>query len=199
MGKSYTGTGDDGTTAAFGGDRISKNSARLRVIGAIDEVNSIIGHAASHLANQKTAKFGALNAGDRARAMAWLEALQHVLFRAGADLATPQDKDSGVPRINPQDTQVLEERTDAFDKILPELTNFILPSGTPSGSTLHFARAVVRRAERELVAARDAGEDLNEALVPFLNRLSSYLFALARWVNWRAAAPETAPRYDQQL
>ncbi len=198
MSKSYTGTGDDGTTARFGGNRGSKAGFIPKISGAIDEANSAVGVARSHLAEGKNALFGALNVADRARGLAWLEAVQHSLFRIGADVATPLDQDASVPRISEKDTKALEERIDAFDKLLPELKHFILPSGTPSGAGIHLARSIVRRAERELVEARDHGEKLNDALLPYVNRLSSYLFALARWVNWRAAAPEIAPLYEEE-
>lgn len=199
MGKSYTGTGDDGTTGRFGGQRESKAALIPAAVGAVDEVNSLIGLALSGIGEKKSDTFGSLSAGDRGQAQDSLRSLQHVLFRVGADISTPADKEATIPRISPEDTQALEQRTDALDAALPELHAFILPGGTRTAATIHVARAVTRRAERALIAARESGEDLNEALFPFMNRLSSYLFALARWINWRAAAEETPPDYTKPI
>lgn len=182
MGKTYTGRGDDGTTARFGGERMSKSSLLPRVTGALDETNAALGLAATLSTDPDVTKR--------------IEALQHTLFRVGADLATPQDHPAPkARRILSDDTRALEQMTDALDADLPELRHFILPGGTPVAAALHLARASIRRTERELVALFDAGEALNPELKVYMNRLSSYLFALARAANARAGKTEKHPEY----
>lgn len=185
MAKSYTGKGDDGTTYRIGGDgkRTSKSDILTGAIGAVDELNACLGVVRAQANAELTER---------------IKALQHKLFRVGTDLATPKDhKDPPAPRISPEDTKWLEAMTDELDARLPELQKFILPGGSPSAAFLHTARTTCRRAERAVVSAKESGEGINDALLPFLNRLSSYLFALARWANWRADVPETHPNYTE--
>ena len=118
-----------------------------------------------------------------------LKEVQKLLFVAGGDAATELKSRQKVPRIRPSHTRWLEEQTDRLTGKLPRLNNFILPGGSPSGAALHVARAVCRRAERRLVTASMSGE-MNPELLPFFNRLSSYLFNLSRWVNRRAGKKE---------
>ena len=194
MAKSYTGKGDDGTTGRFRGDRISKSSAIPAILGTIDETNAALGVAKSTLLKHQS-DMNSLNDADRYTLHGWIEALQHLLFRCGADLSTPMDKEPAAPRISNQDLKTLEASIDGLDAILPDLSAFILPGGTTCGAVLHQARATVRRAERMAVAAQEDGETFNKDLLPYLNRFSSYLFALARWVNWRAGIIEEHPNY----
>ncbi|MFH1106644.1 MAG: cob(I)yrinic acid a,c-diamide adenosyltransferase [Candidatus Micrarchaeota archaeon] len=164
----YTRTGDDGTTALFGGRRVLKSSIRMRAIGDVDELSACIG-----LARSLAGKTGH---------DAVLPRIQELLFVAGADLATPMDFPSKIKRIGLEETKWLEQQADAADKPLKPLKNFILPGGSAQASVLHYARTVCRRAER-CVAALAEKEVCNTKLLPFLNRLSSLIFVLARQAN----------------
>ncbi|ARA92877.1 MAG: cob(I)yrinic acid a,c-diamide adenosyltransferase [Bacteroidetes bacterium] len=178
--KIYTRTGDTGSTALFGGGRVSKDHPRIRAYGTVDEANSVLGLARSHLQAQPGA--------DLAEPI--LGRLQEELFVLGADLATPLDAGPTVPRIDPRHVLRLEEDIDRLEADLPPLKHFILPGGTPAAATLHVARTVCRRAERHVVEAM-ADEPLNEQGLIYLNRLSDLLFVLARWVNRRAGVSES--------
>lgn len=186
--KSYTRTGDDGTTGRFGGQRMTKASLLTETLGALDETNAAIGLARSLLRSDLPG---------RSDLDEWLRELQDSLFRVGADLSTPMEQPNPLaPRITPEDTATLEQQIDSLDEKLPELHQFILPGGTEAAATLQLARAITRRAERRFREAVDSGEKLNPALGPYLNRLSSYLFALARYANHLAGHKEEHPRYN---
>lgn len=166
----YTRTGDDGSTGLVDGSRVAKDAPRMEAIGAVDEANSALGLAVLALD------------GD---ARADCERIQNDLFDLGADLATPGDDFAPgdmVLRMIPAQTDWLENRIDALNGKLAPLTSFILPGGTEAGARVHVARAAVRRAERAMVtlAVSDA---VNPAALAFVNRLSDYLFVLARAVN----------------
>ncbi len=178
--KIYTKTGDDGTTGLFGNARVPKDAPRVATYGTVDEANTIIGVS--------------LASGAPAELAGVLLDLQARLFDLGADLATPRGDrpdPSYLVRIAESHVEELERLIDRFETNLPALTNFIIPGGVETAAHLHHARAVVRRAERLLVAlARD--EDVGSAAVRFLNRLSDLLFVLARWAN-RAAGVADVP------
>jgi len=169
----YTRRGDRGETSLHGPKRVPKDSPRIEACGAIDELNSLIGVV---LAGAK-AKEG----------VAKLKEIQRMLFVAGADAAS--ELGDPAPRISPSDTKALESMTDELLEGLPTLRNFILPGGTTTAAGLHHARAVCRRAERRLLTA-SRSEQMNPELLPFFNRLSSYLFNLARLANRRAGKKE---------
>ena len=168
----YTRRGDKGETSLYGPRRVSKDSPRVDAYGTIDELSSCLGVILSECRDPKTTKS--------------LKEIQKLLFIAGADLAS--DQESKV-RISHADTLKVERMTDELLKKLPPLRNFIVPGGTRVGAGLQFARAICRRAERAVVAASKA-ENLNSELIPFLNRLSSYLFNLARTANSRKGKKE---------
>ena len=132
--KIYTKQGDQGQTALFGGDRVSKHSIRIETYGTVDELNSILGVA---IANEHQPFTGEV-----------IDEVQHQLFILGADLATPFHSDARIDRISEQEVQYLEQKIDFMEESLPPLKNFILPSGSMTGATLHHARTVCRRAER---------------------------------------------------
>lgn len=163
----YTRTGDDGTTGLVDGSRRSKADPRLHVVGSVDEANAAIGLARLH-ATPATA--------------AALARIQNDLFDLGADLATP-DGIVGALRIVPAQVEWLEAAIDAANDTLMPLTSFVLPAGTHAATALHLARTIVRRAERDGVAAVAAGEALCRPALQFLNRLSDYLFVLSRVEN----------------
>jgi cob(I)alamin adenosyltransferase len=171
----YTRKGDSGETSLYGPKRVRKDDPRVEAYGTIDELNSVIGLIASI-------------SKDRALASS-LKEIQRMLFVAGGDAAAEPGGPHKVPRISEADTARLEEMTDALISKLPALSNFILPGGSEVGAMLHVARSVCRRAERRLLTA-SRSFDLNPALLPFFNRLSSYLFNLSRWENRRSRKKE---------
>jgi cob(I)alamin adenosyltransferase len=174
--KIYTKTGDDGTTSLFSGGRVPKTHLRVEAYGTVDELNSVIGLARAHKPHSQTD--------------VWLMQIQNHLLRMGADLATPMDaKADWVVRIDAETVAWLETTIDTMTAQLPELKNFILPGGTPSAATLHVARTVCRRAER-LVVALTEQENIGEYPLVYLNRLSDFLFTLARWENHQAGESE---------
>ena len=171
--KIYTKTGDEGTTGLFGGSRVQKNNIRIESYGTVDELNAYIGlikdQEISHEINQSLLK------------------IQHDLFTLGAMLATPQEKETlqnGKERLNnlkidEQSILFLEKEIDQMELELPQMTHFILPGGHQTVSFCHIARCVCRRAERLSVALSEH-EYINTIILKYLNRLSDYLFVLAR-------------------
>jgi cob(I)alamin adenosyltransferase len=174
--KIYTKTGDDGTTSLFSGGRVSKTHLRVEAYGTVDELNSVLGLARA--------------LGVQSQTDVWLARVQRQLFNLGADLATPLDaKSDWVVRMDADTVQWLEQKIDEMTAELPELKNFILPGGTTGAAQLHVGRTVCRRAER-LVVAIQAEEAVGEQVVHYLNRLSDFLFTLARWENLKAGGVE---------
>ncbi|PSQ97015.1 MAG: ATP:cob(I)alamin adenosyltransferase [Bacteroidetes bacterium SW_11_64_17] len=165
----YTRTGDDGTTALFGGERVGKGNPRIDAYGTVDETNSIVGMARAHLKGEPGEDELDSVLGD----------LQDELFVLGADLATPMDATPVVERIEDDHVTALEERIDRFDA----------DRGTPAGASLHSARTVCRRAERHIVEA-STSTPINEQAMVYLNRLSDLFFVLARWTNRKAGVRE---------
>ncbi len=175
----YTRTGDDGTTALFGGERVEKGNPRIDAYGTVDEANSVVGLARAHLDEAP--------GGERLDPV--LGEVQEELFIVGADLATPLDAEPMVPRIQDEHVGRVEDRIDTFDADLEPLEKFVLPGGSPAGASLHSARTVCRRAERLAVQA-GTSTSINEEAVVYLNRLSDLLFVLARWANKQAGVQE---------
>ncbi|WP_026092394.1 cob(I)yrinic acid a,c-diamide adenosyltransferase [Calidifontibacillus oryziterrae] len=171
--KIYTKTGDKGTTSLIYGDRVSKTDPRVDAYGTCDEANSMIGLALSYL---KKETFDG-----KQEILEILHRIQTKLFHVGAELATPQGKEVKWS-VQENDITELEQTIDKWDARLPQLKNFILPSGHPAGAALHVARTIVRRGERKAVAI---GEGVNPLAVAYLNRLSDFLFIAARYVNNR--------------
>ncbi len=172
--KIYTKTGDDGTTSLFAGGRVSKTHLRVEAYGTVDELNAVLGVVRSQQAHC-----------DR-----WLAPMQAQLFHLGADLATPLDaKSDWVVRMDAATIQWLEKLIDERTAELPQLTNFVLPGGTPAAAQLHVARTICRRAERLTVALAEQ-EAIGDYITPYLNRLSDVLFTLARWENQQAGIIE---------
>lgn len=182
--KVYTRTGDDGTTALFGGGRVQKDDVRVAAYGAVDEANSALGLARAALTGEpEGSPLGKLDEE--------LQSLQSLLFDLGADLATPLDVKtrSYVTPVDEADVERLESLIDDLSEELPPLTNFVLPAGTRASAALQLARATVRRAERDtLTLSRHA--DINPQVLIVLNRLSDLLFTLARVANVRAGVEE---------
>lgn len=171
--KIYTKTGDAGETSIIGG-RVGKDDEQVEAYGTVDEANSCLGVAVSFL------PLSATELKDE------LEKIQHELFDCGGDLSMKAGAEEKYPyKVDESMVQYLEQRIDHYMTEAPELERFILPGGTQAAAFLHVARTVVRRAERNVVrlARRQA---INPFVRQYLNRLSDYLFAVARVVNARA-------------
>ncbi|OYW46061.1 MAG: ATP:cob(I)alamin adenosyltransferase [Sphingomonadales bacterium 32-68-7] len=167
----YTRTGDDGTSGLVDGSRRAKHDPRFEAVGAVDEANSALGWARLALAP-----------GDN---LSHIGRIQNDLFDLGADLATPGEDfapSDMVLRIVPAQADWIEARIDALNETLEPLQSFILPGGSEAAGRVHIARAAVRRAERAMVALA-VDEPVNPAALAYVNRLSDYLFVLARAVN----------------
>ncbi|PVZ70368.1 cob(I)yrinic acid a,c-diamide adenosyltransferase [Pelagibaculum spongiae] len=162
----YTRGGDKGETSLGEGRRVSKSHPRIEAIGAVDELNTWVGLLIQELKEQRVMlhKFKEP-----------LEMVQHNLFNTGGELAMP-----GYQLMQEEFTTELETLIDEMNESLPPLKNFILPGGSRLASYCHMARSVARRAERNVIASREAGEDINLPLVQYLNRLSDFFFVLSR-------------------
>lgn len=187
--KIYTRTGDAGTTALFGGGRVSKDHPRIAAYGTVDEANSLIGLALADLHDEPDAETLA----------ELLVQIQGELFELGADLATPADAKAAAPRVTEEHIDRLETAIDRLEADLAPLKQFILPGGTRAAATLHVARTVCRRAERYAVSAHEVSP-LSPLALRYLNRLSDLLFVAARWANATAGRSDTvwhAPQPEQ--
>ncbi len=171
--KIYTKTGDNGTTALFGGTRVKKYNLRIESYGTVDELNSYIGLIKDQEISENIKKT--------------LLKIQNELFTLGAMLATPPEKEIlkngkerlDIPKINEKSILFLEKDIDFMEQDLSQMTHFILPGGHQSVSFCHIARCVCRRAERLSVELNEE-ENINNDILKYLNRLSDYLFVLAR-------------------
>ena len=177
--KLYTRTGDQGSTGLFGGERVPKSHQRLVAYGTLDELNSLLGVLALHLA-------AALETAPA------LNLVQVDLFALGAVLATPPSHASLLDQRLTQPTwsiQAMENDIDRLAGLASAMTHFVLPGGCPGSAYAHLARTVCRRAEREVVAL-SASEAVPSEVVVYLNRLSDWLFALARAANAQAGVED---------
>lgn len=186
MSKIYTKTGDAGTTGLFGGQRVAKTDPRILAYGTIDELNAWIGLvAAQHKADATRISAPELQT--------LLEQIQRQLFDIGAHLATPyrpgESVPTSLPKLQPQAIQALELSIDTMTAALPALRQFILPGGSILSSQVHIARTICRRAERYIVAL-NAAEALDPIILQYCNRLSDWLFTLARYYNIKLNEPE---------
>jgi len=168
--KLYTKTGDSGLTGLIGGTRISKNDLRIEAYGTIDELNSFVGLLTTYDILEKELLF--------------LRYIQNHLFSIGSHLATDRNR-VNLPKaaiISDQDVSLIETEIDTLDGFLPELTAFILPGGTQASSFSHICRTIARRAERRIIEVSNL-YDVDSQVIVFVNRLSDYFFALARYLN----------------
>jgi len=183
--KIYTKTGDQGETSLFGGQRVKKYNLRIEAYGTIDELNSYIGLIRDQKIDQ-----GSYDS---------LIKIQNQLFTIGAMLATPIDKEklkSGndrlkIPKLSENEIKFLEDEMDRMNISLKQMTHFILPGGHQTVSFCHIARCICRRAERITVELAD-NDVINENIIIYLNRLSDYLFVLARKLTYDNKAVEIA-------
>jgi cob(I)alamin adenosyltransferase len=171
--KIYTKTGDKGKTSLFGGTRVPKYNLRIEAYGTIDELNSHIGLIRDQKTDSHTTDM--------------LIKIQNDLFTLGSVLATPKDKEKlkngkdrlNIPKVTGSDILFLEDKIDEMNKKLPVMTHFILPGGHQTVSFCHIARCVCRRAERICVELSE-NEEIDSVILKYLNRLSDFLFVLAR-------------------
>jgi cob(I)alamin adenosyltransferase len=189
--KIYTRTGDRGETGLFGGQRVSKDDARVEAYGDVDELNSVLGIAVARLEA----------AGD-AEMAGGLREVQADLFTLGARLATPAVEDGGrenswIPLLDAGRVGEMEGWIDRAETELEPLQSFVLPGGSDAAAALHLARTVCRRAERRVVTLTRVAH-VDETVIIYLNRLSDLIFTLARLANARAGITDVpwtpAPR-----
>lgn len=181
--KIYTKTGDKGTTALFGGTRVPKHHSRIESYGTIDELNSHIGLIRDQAIDPIHKKV--------------LMEIQDRLFTVGAILATDPEKATlkngkdrlNIPKISESDIKLLEDNMDNMNAALPPMTNFVLPGGHQTVSFCHIARTVCRRAER-LASHLNDMEPFQPETLMYINRLSDYLFVLARKLSHELQAEE---------
>ena len=181
--KVYTKTGETGTTSLFGGTRVAKNHIRIESYGTVDELNSYIGLIRDQNMNVLYKNI--------------LIEIQDRLFTVGAILATPPEKEklkNGQPRLQKlgiieSDIELLEKEIDTMEESLPQMTHFVLPGGHTTVSYCHIARCVCRRAERLAVHLHEI-DPTDEMVIKYLNRLSDYLFVLARKLSFDLNAEE---------
>jgi len=178
MFKIYTKTGDKGATSLIGGVRVLKSHIRIESYGTVDELNSYLGMVNDSCGNAEIGE--------------WLREIQDRLFTLGAEMATTPDKEvkMKLPDLHDADVTWLEERIDKMNEVLPEMRSFILPGGNLTASTCHVARCVCRRAERLCVGMQQQEEYVPDLIVRYLNRLSDFLFVLARYISHINGAEE---------
>ena len=179
MAKLYTRTGDGGQTGLLGPERVSKDDPRVEAMGAVDELNAVVGLA---IVAQK-----------EPRIREFLLKIQDDLFTVGAELAMAHGSEgTKVPRVTPDYVARLEAGIEAFD--VGTITEFILPRGSEAVVRLHWARTVARRAERRVVTL-STGEAVNADLMRYMNRLSSLLYQMAVWCQKRTRGKTEHPSY----
>lgn len=176
--KIYTKTGDKGKTSLIGGTKVFKSDLRIEAYGTVDELNSFIGLCLDYLKS--------LNIDNV------LAETQDRLFTIGSALACDPAKETKlkIPDLYEEDIVLLEKEIDKMNEVLPAMKSFILPGGHVAVSTLHVARSVCRRAERCCVRMVKKEKEVSELIIKYLNRLSDYLFVLARFAAHQAGAAE---------
>ncbi|MGM0209249.1 ATP:cob(I)alamin adenosyltransferase [Enterococcus sp. DIV0421] len=174
--KIYTKTGDKGMTKLVGNSTVAKDSDRVESYGTIDELNSWVGYIISQLSSENKVIKNEL------------KLLQNFLFDVGTDLSTPIEVQRPF-KLQPESVTWLEERIDKFTAESPDIDRFILPGGTPEASMVHVARTIARRGERTIVRLNWTAQ-INEQVLIFMNRLSDYFYALARYLNVQANEPD---------
>jgi cob(I)alamin adenosyltransferase len=167
--KIYTKTGDKGKTSLIGGTKVFKSDLRIEAYGTIDELNSFIGLCLDHLKSHNINNV--------------LAEIQDRLFTIGSALACDPEKETKIkiPDLHESDVELLEKEIDKMNEVLPAMRSFILPGGHVAVSSLHIARTVCRRAERCCVRMQKKEVEVEPFIIKYLNRLSDYLFVLARF------------------
>jgi cob(I)alamin adenosyltransferase len=177
-GRIYTRKGDDGTTSLVGGERVRKNSMRVEAYGTVDELNSHVGLARAAVADETLSRR--------------LAFVQQRLFNCSSNLATPPDAISEhTPQVGEEDVDLLETWLDEMTEASGDLDHFVVEGGSDPAARLHVARAVTRRAERAILDL-DEIEHVDDTVRKFVNRLSDFLFASARYANTLEGVEEQA-------
>lgn len=178
--KIYTKTGDLGKTSLIGGTKVPKNNLRIGTYGTVDELNSYIGLTNDHLADEHSKLI--------------LKEIQDRLFTIGSSLACDPEKAPAmkIPDLKEDDIALLEKEIDSMNAILPEMRSFILPGGHVAISTTHVTRCICRRAERLCVNMQEHDLFVDPLVIKYLNRLSDYLFVLARYAGHLLGVGEIA-------
>lgn len=176
--KIYTKTGDLGKTSLIGGTKVPKNHIRIETYGTVDELNSYIGLIIDHVSDKHTKLV--------------LKEVQDRLFTVGSSLACDPDKEPKmkIPDLKEKDIVVLEKEIDAMSDAIPPMKHFILPGGHVSVSTIHVARCVCRRCERLCVNMQEEELFVEPLVIKYINRLSDYLFVLARYTSHQLGVEE---------
>ncbi|TKK68349.1 cob(I)yrinic acid a,c-diamide adenosyltransferase [Ilyomonas limi] len=176
--KIYTKTGDAGNTSLIGGTKIPKSHIRIESYGNIDELNSYFGLVSDYLQNEALKNVS--------------KTIQDRLFTIGSSLACDPDKETGMhlPDLREEDISFLEKEIDRMNDALPVMKHFILPGGHVAVSTIHITRCVCRRAERSVVNLLQHEQFVEPLVIKYLNRLSDYLFVLARYVGKQLGVEE---------
>lgn len=180
MARIYTKSGDLGNTSLIGGTRIPKSHIRIETYGTIDELNSYIGLVSDNSTDEHAKKI--------------LKEIQDRLFTVGSSLACDPEKEPRmkIPDLNEDDITLLEKEMDSMNDILPPMKFFILPGGHVSVSSIHIARCVCRRAERLCVHMQQDDLFVEPLVIKYINRLSDYLFVLARFTAHQLGVAEIA-------
>ena len=179
--KVYTRQGDQGTTRLAGGQEILKTSERIEAYGTVDELNACIGLIAESLRSQESLS----------SLRTQLLRIQNELFNLGSQLAVlPQDRRPGTPTIRQDNIDQLETEMDTMNESLEDLSSFILPGGGEISARTHLARCICRRAERQTLRVSD-GHSLDGTEIPYLNRLSDWLFVAGRYIAHEQGFKET--------
>ncbi len=179
----YTKTGDKGMTRLAGGQAVKKTSLRIEAYGTVDELNAQLGLVVDLLKSTTLAALEILKT--------QLLDIQNTLFDLGSQLAVlPEDRRENTPVILSGDIENLEQEIDAMNNDLPPLKSFILPGGGTISAQLHIARTVCRRAERAIIRLADE-ETLDGTEIPYINRLSDWLFVASRFVSAKLNIEET--------
>lgn len=176
--KIYTRTGDDGTTSLASGQRVKKNCTRIEAYGTIDELTSHIGLLIAYC--------------DQAEDKEYLTDVQSKLFIIGGYIATDTSQGDAPsrPAVSSEAVSEMEQHIDAINAIIPPFKCFILPGGSIAASQAHVCRTVCRRAERRILDLREEGAEVDNQCINYVNRLSDYLFVLARKINMDENHPE---------
>jgi cob(I)alamin adenosyltransferase len=176
--KIYTKTGDKGTTSLIGGTKVSKAHIRIETYGTVDELNSWIGLVSDQIGHKHSKKT--------------LKEIQDRLFTIGSSLACDPEKETKmkIPDLHETDIELLEKEIDRMNEKMPEMRSFILPGGHMAVSSAHVARCVCRRSERLCVTLQEQNMFVEPLVIKYLNRLSDYLFVLARFIGHRLKVKE---------
>ena len=177
--KIYTKTGDKGKTSLIGGTKVYKSDLRIESYGTVDELNSFVGLCLDHLKSHNISNV--------------LTEVQDRLFTIGSALACDPEKETKlkIPDLHEADVELLEKEIDKMNEVLPVMKSFILPGGHVTVSTLHVARCICRRAERCCVRMQKKEMEIESLIIKYLNRLSDYLFVLARFAAYELNVAET--------